>query len=166
MNNRQINLRFYAGLFLRNDTADDDNYFSFALDRPTDYLFDYNYYGRSESSGIYSQQLIIAEGGFKSQLQPAFANQWITTVNSSVNLWRWIFVYGDLGVIKNKGDRANVVYDSGIRTSFVTDFFELYFPLWSNLGYEPNLGNYSQRIRFIATLDLETLSRLFTRKWY
>lgn len=166
LNNRQINLRFYAGLFLRNDTADDDNYFSFALDRPTDYLFDYNYYGRSERSGIYSQQLIIAEGGFKSQLQPAFANQWITTVNSSVNLWRWIFVYGDLGLVKNKGDRANVVYDSGIRTSFVTDFFELYFPLWSNLGYEPNLGSYSQRIRFIATLDLETLSRLFTRKWY
>ncbi len=166
LNNRQINLRFYAGLFLRNDTPDDDNYFSFALDRPTDYLFDYNYYGRSENSGIYSQQLIIAEGGFKSQLQPAFANQWITTVNSSINLWRWIFIYGDLGLVKNKGDRASVVYDSGIRTSFVTDYFELYFPLWSNLGYEPNLGNYAERIRFIATLDLETLSRLFTRKWY
>lgn len=166
LSNRQINLRFFTGLFLRNETPDDQDYFSFALDRPTDYLFDYNYYGRSESSGIYSQQLIIAEGGFKSKLQPGFANQWITTFNSSVNLWRWIYLYGDLGLVKNKGENAALVYDSGIRTSFVTDFFELYFPLWSNLGFEPELDNYGSRIRFIATLDLVTLSRLFTRKWY
>ena len=166
LSNRQINLRLFTGLFLRNETPDDDNYFSFALDRPTDYLFDYNYYGRSESSGIYSQQLIIAEGGFKSKLQPGFANQWITTVNSSVNIWRWIYLYGDLGLVKNKGANARMVYDSGIRTSFVTDFFELYFPLWSNLGFEPELDNYSTRIRFIATLDIATLSRLFSRKWY
>ena len=166
LSNRQINLRFFTGLFLRNESPSDENYFSFALDRPTDYLFDYNYYGRSESSGIYSQQLIIAEGGFKSKLQPGFANQWISTFNSSVNLWRWIYLYGDLGLVKNKGANARVVYDSGVRTSFVTDFFELYFPLWSNLGFEPELDNYGSRIRFIATLDLQTLSRLFTRKWY
>lgn len=166
LNNRQINLRFFTGLFLRNKTPADQDYFSFALDRPTDYLFDYNYYGRSESSGIYSQQLIVAEGGFKSRLQPAFANQWISTVNSSVSLWRWIFLYGDLGLVKNKNERVRMVYDSGVRTSFVTDFFELYFPLWSNLGFEPNMDNYASRIRFIATLDLQTLSRLFTRKWF
>ena len=166
LSNRQINLRFFTGLFLRNESPSDENYFSFALDRPTDYLFDYNYYGRSESSGIYSQQLIIAEGGLKSKLQPGFANQWISTFNSSVNLWRWIYLYGDLGLVKNKGVNARMVYDSGIRTSFVTDFFELYFPLWSNLGFEPELDNYGSRIRFIATLDLQTLSKLFTRKWY
>ena len=166
LSNRQINFRFFTGLFLRNETPDDQDYFSFALDRPTDYLFDYNYYGRSENSGIYSQQLIIAEGGFKSKLQPGFANQWISTINSSVNLWRWIYLYGDLGLVKNKGSNAQMVYDSGVRTSFVTDFFELYFPLWSNLGFEPDFSNYSTRIRFIATLDIDTLSRLFTRKWY
>lgn len=43
-------------------------FFSFALDRPTDYLFDFNYLGRSEDTGLVSQQIIIAEGGFKSQL--------------------------------------------------------------------------------------------------
>ena len=49
-NNRQVNLRLYLGAFLYNNTNSD--YFSFALDRPTDYLFDYNFYGRSESSGL------------------------------------------------------------------------------------------------------------------
>ena len=34
-------------------------------------MFDYNYYGRSEDTGLFSQQLVIAEGGFKSQLKRA-----------------------------------------------------------------------------------------------
>ena len=70
--NRQLNLRFYAGKFLRNKTESD--FFSFALDRPTDYMFDLSYLGRSESSGIYSQQIIISEGGFKSKFENPFAN--------------------------------------------------------------------------------------------
>ena len=83
--NRQINIRAFAGAFLKNKTNSD--YFSFALDRPTDYLFDYNYLGRSERTGIFSQQYITAEGGFKSKLKTPFANQWITTINASTTLW-------------------------------------------------------------------------------
>ena len=48
-----------------------------------DYLFDYNYLGRSESTGLFSQQYIQAEGGFKSKLNNPFANQWMTTINGS-----------------------------------------------------------------------------------
>jgi hypothetical protein len=164
-NNRQINLRFFAGTFLYNDETDND-FFSFALDRPTDYLFDYNYYGRSQDSGLFSQQLIMAEGGFKSQLQPEFANQWLTTVNASTNLWKWIFVYGDAGLVKNRLDHAKFVYDSGIRVSLVQDYFEVFFPVYSNLGWEISQPNYDQKIRFIVSLDIKTLVRLFTREWY
>ncbi|MGB8703567.1 MAG: metalloprotease, partial [Gillisia sp.] len=164
-NNRQLNMRFYAGTFLYNDENDND-YFSFALDRPTDYLFDYNYYGRSQSSGLFSQQIILAEGGFKSQLKPAFANQWITTFNGSTNLWKWIYAYGDVGLVKNQDYNAKFLYDSGIRVSLVADYFELYFPVYSNLGWEIGQNNYDQRIRFIVTLDLNTLIKLFTREWY
>lgn len=164
-NNQQINLRLYAGTFLYNDEQDND-YFSFALDRPTDYLFDYNYYGRSQSSGLFSQQIIPAEGGFKSQLQPEYANQWISTVNASTTLWKWIFAYGDLGVVKNKGYNAKFVYDSGLRVSLVEDYFELYFPVYSNLGWEIAQENYDQKIRFIVTLDINTLVRLFSREWF
>ncbi len=164
--NRQLNVRFYAGLFVFNDTGSNNDFFSFALDRPTDYLFDYNYYGRSEDAGLFSQQLIVAEGGFKSQLEPAFANQFITTVNASTNIWKWIYAYGDVGLIKNKGQSPKAVFDSGIRANLVADYFELYFPLYSNLGWEPGLPNYDQRIRFIVTLDIKTLLGLFTREWY
>jgi hypothetical protein len=166
LSNRQLNLRFFAGVFLFNDTPRDDDFFSFALDRPTDYLFDYDYYGRSDDAGIFSQQIIIAEGGFKSQLQPAFSDSWIATVNASTNIWKWIFAYGDAGVIHNRDRGTQAVFDSGIRLSLVADYFEVFLPLYSSLGWEPSLGNYDQRIRFIVTLSPQTLFRLFTREWY
>ncbi|WP_282043439.1 metalloprotease [Winogradskyella flava] len=164
--NRNINLRLFAGIFLDNDTNPDSNFFSFALDRPTDYLFDLNYLGRSEAAGLFSQQIIIAEGGFKSMLETPFANQWMTTANFSTSIWRYIQAYGDLGLVKNKFSSAKFVYDSGIRLNLVEDYFELYFPLYSNLGWEIAQPDYDQRIRFIITVDPQVLLGLFRRKWY
>jgi hypothetical protein len=161
--NRQLDLRLYAGTFLYNETEGD--YFSFALDRPTDYLFDNNYYGRSESSGLFSQQLILTEGGFKSKLAVPFANQWIATVNGGINIWNWIEVYGDGGFMKNHNADAKFLYDSGVRLNLVTDYFELYFPVYSSNGWELQ-NDYSERIRFIVTLDPKILVNLFTRKWF
>ena len=164
--NQQFSFRFFAGSFLYNNTEADSDYFSFALDRPTDYLFDYNYLGRSEDTGIFSQQLIIAEGGFKSQLEPAFANQWMATTNMSMSIWRYIQAYADFGLVKNKTFDPKVVYGTGIRLNLVQDYFEIYFPLYSNLGWEVGQDNYDQRIRFIFTVDPQSLLGLFRRKWY
>lgn len=164
--NRQFNFRFFAGTFLYNNTNPNSDYFSFALDRPTDYLFDYNYLGRSEDSGIFSQQIIIAEGGFKSKLTPPFANQWMTTINTSASIWKYIEAYGDVGLVKNRFNDAQVVYDSGIRLNLVTDYFELFFPLYSNLGWEIGQPHYDQKIRIKFTLDPGALLGLFRRKWY
>lgn len=164
--NRQLNLRVFAGAFLKNSNPVNSDYFSFALDRPTDYLFEYGYLGRSEASGIFSQQYIDAEGGFKSKLETPFANQWMTTINSSTTLWKYILLYGDLGLVKNKFDVPHVVYDSGIRINLVTDYFEVYFPIYSNLGWEIGQENYDQKIRFKFTLDPQSLLGLFRRRWY
>lgn len=162
--NRQVNLRLYLATFLYNKTNSD--YFSFALDRPTDYLFDYNYYGRSESSGFFSQQYIQAEGGFKSKLNTAYANQWMGTVNGSFNIWRWIEIYGDFGLLKNQNQKTKFVYDNGIRLNLVTDYFELYLPVYSNKGLEINQKKYSEKIRFVITFSPKTLVNLFNRKWF
>lgn len=164
--NRQLNLRFFAGAFIYNNNPDDFDYFSFALERPTDYLFDYNYLGRSEDSGIFSQQLIIAEGGFKSKLDTPFANQWIATANLSTTIWRYFQAYGDIGLVKNRDISTKFVYDTGIRLNLVTDYFEIYFPVYSNLGWEIGQNNYDEKIRFVFTVDPETLLGLFRRKWY
>mgnify|MGYP003627284138 FL=1 len=155
--NRQLNLRVFAGAFLKNNNPINSDYFSFALDRPTDYLFEYAYLGRSEASGIFSQQYIDAEGGFKSKLDTPFANQWMTTFNASTTLWKYVLAYGDIGLLKNKFDVPHIVYDSGIRINLVIDYFEVYFPIYSNLGWEIGQPNYDQKIRFKFTVDPQVL---------
>ena len=162
-NNRQISLRFYAGAFMFNSSNSD--FFSFGLDRPNDYMFDYNLLGRSETTGIYSQQYVYGEGGFKSKLDTRYANQWITTVNSTFNIWNWIQIYGDAGMLKNKYDKAKFVYDSGLHFNLVPDYFELFLPVYSSNGFSLNDANYGQQIRFVVTLSPKTLISLFTRKW-
>ena len=163
-NKQQLNFRLYLGTFLHNNT--DGNFFSYALDRPTDYLFEYPYLGRSEEEGIYSQQLIIAEGGFKSKLSNPYANQWLGVANTSLNVWRWIELYNDVGFVKNKGSQARLVYDFGVRMNLVTDYLELYFPLYSNNGWELTQNEYSSKIRFVFSLNPKTLSGLFKRQWF
>lgn len=161
--NRQINLRLYAGLFMYRST--NSEFFSFGLDRPSDYMFDYNYYGRSETSGLFSQQFIMAEGGFKSKFDTRFANQWMTTLNGSFNIWQWIEVYGDVGLFKNEYTNPEFVYDSGIRLNLVPDYFELFFPVQSSNGFELSQRAYPEKIRFVVTISPSTLINLFTRKW-
>ncbi len=163
-NKRQINLRAFAGTFLYNKTK--SNYFDFGLDRPTDYLFESDYVGRSETKGLFSQQSIVADGFFKSKLATRFANQWMVTTNASVSIWYWIDVYADFGMIKNKNTKEQFVYDNGIRLNLVTDYLELFFPVYSNNGWEISQPNYGEKIRFIITFKPDTLINLFTRKWF
>ena len=163
---RHYNLRLFAGAFLYNTLPETETNFNYALDRPENYLFEYNYLGQSEDSGILAQQLVVAEGGFKSKLNPAYANQWITTLNASASIWRYVQAYGDVGFIKNKGNKPFFGYDSGIRIDLIIDYFELYFPVYSNLGWEISQVNYSEKIRFVLTTDISKLAGLFTRKWF
>jgi hypothetical protein len=162
--NRQLNLRVYAGAFTYNNSNSD--FYSFALDRPTDYLFDYAYLGRSSGTGIVSQEFILAEGGFKSKLNPAYANQWITTLNGSYSIWNWIEAYGDIGFAKNSQQKEKFLFDSGIRLNLLTDYFELYFPIYSRKGWEIAQPHYSEKIRFVVTLNPDKFIKLFTRKWF
>ncbi|MGB0778011.1 MAG: aminopeptidase [Flavobacteriaceae bacterium] len=148
---RQLDFRIFVGGFLRNETSSD--YFSFALDRPTNYLFNYNFLGTSETSGFFAQQIIIAEGGFKSDVGNPYANQWMTTFNGSVGIWRWVEFYGDVGFMKSRGQDVFFGYDGGMRLNFVHNILELYFPLYSNNGWETNTDNYAEKIRFVLTLN-------------
>ncbi len=162
--NRYVDLRMYLGSFLFNNTQSD--FFSFALDRPSDYLFDLNYLGRSESSGFVSQEIIITEGGFKSIFEDPYANEWIATTNASISIWRWVELYGDAGFLKNRNEDARFKYDSGIRLNFIHNFLEVYFPLQSSLGFEPGFSDYATRIRFVLTLDFGRVYNLVKRGFY
>jgi len=162
--NRQYDFRLYLGTFLFNKT--DSDFFSFSLDRPSDYLFDYDFLGRSEQSGFLSQQIIISEGGFKSMFENPYANQWMFTTNNSMSIWRWIEAYADAGFYKNKNSYTVFKYDSGIRLNFVHNYFEVYFPIQSSLGFEPNLPDYMSKIRFVLTVQPERIIGLIRRGFF
>tara|TARA_B100000780_G_scaffold278172_1_gene250846 strand:+ start:7663 stop:10542 length:2880 start_codon:yes stop_codon:yes gene_type:complete len=162
--NRQYNIRFFAGKFLKNNTNDD--YFSFSTYRERDYLFSTNLLGRSENSGFYSQQYIGSEGGFKSKINHEFANDYIISLSSGITLWQWIEAYAGSAYIKNFNENLTFQYESGIRLNLLTDYFELYLPLYSSLGKEFNQYNYLSKIRFRISVDPSTLSGLFTRRWF
>ncbi|MBP8791916.1 MAG: aminopeptidase [Lutibacter sp.] len=162
--NRQFDFRFFTGVFLSNKTETD--YFSFALDRPTDYLFQYEYLGRSETTGFFSQQVIINEGGFKSKLPVPYANQFLTTLNSSVGLWRWFEVYTDVGFVKNKDEKVYFAHENGVRLNFIQDILEVYFPFHSNLGWEIAEPNYSSKIRFVLVINPKRIYNFVKRGFY
>ncbi len=162
--NRQIDFRLFAGTFIHNKTQ--GNFFSFALDKPTDYLFDYNYLGRSETSGFLSQQIILNEGGFKSKLSHNFANQFILTTNQSISIWRYAEVYTDFGLVKNKGEKMHFLYDSGMRLNIAHELFEVYFPFYSNNGWEIAQPNYNTKIRFILTTDIASVIKVMKRGFF
>ena len=163
-NNRQINFRLYAGTFLYDKTSSET--FSFGLFNINDYLFEQELLGRSEKSGVFSQQFIMGEGGFKSKVLPASINKWLVTTNVSFNIWNWIEVYGDLGLVKNSNLKEKWVYDNGIRFNLVPDYFEFYFPVYSNNGWEISQSQYTEKIRIVFTIDPKVLVTLFTRKWF
>ncbi len=159
--NRQLDFRFFGGIFLNNKTT--GNYFSFGLDRPSDYLFEQNYFGRSESSGIFSQQFIINDGGFKSVLPTRFANQFMFSINASIGLWKWAEYYNDVAFLKNKGNAMYFAYENGVRFNFVHNILELYFPMYSNLGWEVTQEAYASKIRFVLTIKPSAIYNFFRR---
>ena len=66
----------------------------------------------------------------------------------------------DLFGIKKKGD------DVQSCRNIVENYFELFFPIYSSEDFYVNKKSYSNKIRFILTLDPENLTSLFTRRWF
>ena len=163
---RHYGLRFFFGSFLYNSLSENETNFNYSLYRPINYLLDYDYLGQSESSGILSQQLIIAEGGFKSKIKPGFANHWISSLNLSASIWRYVQVFSDFGLVKNMDKKYFFAYGSGLKIDLIKDYFELYFPIYSNLGWEIIEKNYEQKIRFVFTSNFSKLGTLFSRRWF
>ena len=161
--NRQFQARVFLGKFFWNNDQFDN--FNYNLGRSGGYLFLDNYLGRSESSGLLSQQFIMAGGGFKSFFEEPTTNNFMLTTNLNIGIWKWIEGYLDLGMLKDDIGESRYFYGSGIRLNLLPDFFELYFPVNSSNGFELDDYRYYNNIRFIVSYNLESLGKLFSRRW-
>ena len=162
--NKRLGVRVFAGTFI-NQNLETTDYFDFGLDRISDYTFSYPLLGRSEETGLLSQQFVLAEGGFKSNFFVR-ANQYLYTMNLEYPVWKMIDLYADAGLYKNRMEPNKFVYDSGVRVRVIPDFLELYFPIQSTLGFEPTLGAYHERIRFMLNLDFGKVIEYWQRGRY
>ena len=162
---RQFQVRFFAGKFIRN-AARNNNFFDFSLTRPNDYLYQYQYLGRSETSGFFSQQFILAEGGLKANLTESNVSDYLFSTNLMMSLWKWIEVYGDVALAKNLNQPIKKYWGTGIRLNLVPDYLEMYFPIYNQDGLQLNDSSYIQNIRFVLTVETKQLAVLFTRKWF
>ena len=107
----------------------------------------------------------MSGGGFKSFFENPSTNNFIVSTNLNFGIWKWFESYLDLGVLKDSGQKSRYFYGTGIRLNLLPDFFELYFPVSSNNGFELTHRNYSKKIRVIVSYNLESLGRLFSRRW-
>ena len=153
----------FGGYFLSNHTK--NNTFNFGVSRLFNYAFSYGLLGQSATSGIFSQQYILAEGGFKSFFNTS-VNQWIISANTDAHLWKMFNVYADAGVYKNKFQDPKFIWDSGVKLKVIPDFLEVYFPIQSSLGFEPSFKDYGKRIRFTLVLNFSAITSYFRRGWF
>ena len=160
---RQYTYRLFLGFLA--DTNNSGNY-DFGISRVNDYSFSFNFLGRSERAGIYSQQYVLADAGFKSFVPVQTANQWVFSSNLSTTIWRSFELYGDVGWIKNKGKKSDFIFDAGFSFNLLQDYLALYFPVYSNLGWEFNDASYATKIRFSLSLEASDIISLFNRSWF
>ncbi len=159
---KSYDIRFFGGYFLSNKT--DGDYFSFGLNRGSDYLFEQNLFGRSENEGIFSQQFVVGQGGFKSKFsKPHFSNQLITSLNTSFTIWKSFELYNDFAMLKSKNTSPQYFYENGIRLNFLPNIFEFYFPIYTNEGFEVTKQRYPSKVRFIITTDIDRIYNFFRR---
>lgn len=161
--NKKVSFRFFSGYFFSNRSRND--LFNFGVSKVSNYAFSYNLLGQSATSGILSQQYVLAEGGFKSYLNSS-VNKWITSTNVDAHVWKMFNVYADAGLYQNKGHHAKFIWDSGVKLKVIPDFLEVYFPVQSSLGFEPSFKDYSKRIRFTLVLNMNALTNHFRKGWY
>tara|TARA_B100000427_G_scaffold111671_1_gene92593 strand:+ start:4594 stop:7404 length:2811 start_codon:yes stop_codon:yes gene_type:complete len=163
-NNRQFQFRFYLGKFLWNNESYDN--FRNDLGRSDGYLLLTDYLGRSERTGLLSQQFVMAGGGFKSIFENPKSDDLMIATNINIGIWKWFEGYLDLGILKDKNQKKREFYGTGIKLNLLPDFFELYFPISSSNGLEIDDYRYYNKIRFVLSYEVDSLINLFSRKWF
>lgn len=161
-NKQWLGIRVFAGAFLFNNQPEGQPFFSFGLSGTQDYLFDYSLIGRSDSTGIWSQQFFVSDGGFKTATN-IYSSRWMFSTSVNVPIWKGIGVFGDFGY---SATQRNTYWDYGVRLCLIPDFLEVYFPIQSNLTTFVTQPNYFSSVRFILNVNQTDIVQRARRGWY
>lgn len=160
-----VDFRLFAGGFLVN--KNDVRNYNFRMSGwqgSQDYLYDELYFGRTDDHGLWDNQFVVRDGGFKIPTFVGQSNQWIAALNVSADLPLPVpvSVFLDLGTYEGINtvfeDIDNLVmYDAGICISPVKGVFEIYIPLLYSKDIEKNLETndfkFIDKVRFVFNLN-------------
>ncbi len=131
-----VNFRFFSGAEVVKNKQGAYPFNLSAWSGSQDYWYDKYYFGRSENTGLLSQQMSMEEGGFKTDLPYASSLDWLTTLNISFDLPGALplSVFIDAGTFKGAKDwisaygaKGSIIYDGGV--CFSTGLVKVYFPI-------------------------------------
>ncbi|MDD5570402.1 MAG: M1 family metallopeptidase [Bacteroidales bacterium] len=160
-----LDLRFFTGAFLWQDTSNHVDY-RFRMNGQAgyeDYTFDNYYLGRSDYSGLASQQFTETDGAFKVNTPIGQTNDWLVALNikTSIPGILPLKLYADFGTYSRAGrvfeGSKKIIYDAGVDLALIPNMLEIYFPVfWSSdieTQMQTNSSKYSEKIRFTLYLN-------------
>jgi len=191
---KNIDFRFFVGGFLSNSrgganaVADANTRGSFGVTNEgyNDYKYDEYYLGRSDQSGIWSQQVALNDGGFKNalgssnRLTSGQSNSFLIALNMKADVppnlpwWLPIKPYFDIGyfdyahAINPVDIEDQLMYSGGLMLDYFNGVLGIYFPLVNSQNIKDlysvkNDGKYGARISFSLNLNKANPWRIIDR---
>lgn len=163
---KEIELRAFLGknLFYQGDK---NTRYGFSLGGQSgtqDVNYDNYMFGRNEQNGIWTNQRIDNQGGFKTTSSYGTSTNMIFAANlySELPFIPLLGVFSDWGVFDQNGTLITVA-DFGVGIRFA-DRFGIYFPLIESTNLKSAFGstNYGEKIRFSLKLEGFNLREIFS----
>lgn len=152
-------IRIFFGQNLFYNGAQDVRY-GFALGGQTgtmDVFYENYMFGRNETSGLWSNQRIENQGGFKTNSMIGTTNQMMFTANIFVDIpyLPMAGVFADYGMFEDNSGTMQSAYDMGIGLR-IADKFAIYFPIYESDLIRNSFATdvkYWNKIRFVLNMN-------------
>ena len=145
--NSKIHFRLFASIFLKNNNS---NYpLNLRYGNSSDYLYDYDFLGRSEATGLFSQHIVLEQGGFKDidNISNVLTGNFMISCNTlfpliytKSKLLPDISTYLDFAFIPSPiispwddGQSRNAYYSFGL--SIPVGVLQFYIPIYNKNGF-------------------------------
>jgi hypothetical protein len=160
---RGLRARFFIGKIFRESFSSTYNFRMSSHRGYQDYLHEGAFFGRNETSGFAAQQMIEADGGFKTYMNIGASNNWLTALNLSSTLYRKIplELFLSIGASSNTGSAfpgsETFLVEFGASINIIPNVLAVHFPFLLSgdvkHNVELNTDNYWQRIRFTFNVN-------------
>lgn len=164
---RWAEVRLFAGKQYLNSSLNVANNYTYGMslsgqDGRQDLFVDEYYFGRNQSTGIWSQQRNSNMGGFRSTSNFGTTSDWMTTANAYFQIPyipKFIGIFADYGLVGYNFAGTTNTIESAANVGLAIrmgDIFGVYFPVWmtENLEKSYSTADYAERIRFTLKFNL------------